>query len=242
MQENIDSIDWLLKEPITLRALKKEASWESVDYRERYAKILEALVYDDAAKEFCGEFTTEFVSKDKFLTHDDLSKSIKLIADDPKLEAGVYDESYLIFTVNGLSFELKIEATIFLCLIEELKFAKSLLRITYEIGTDAVEETLPEVVQKPDCEKSFTKFRLKSTSSLFTQDQLAKALTLDLVSGSISVGSDDISLAGGLVTFIVAIDDEIYPKAETLKIEIAFVAPVPEFDMSDFSVDALTCG
>ena len=66
-------------------------------------------------------------------------------------------------------------------------------------------------------------------------------MTLDLVSGLVTVATDDYTLAGAQATLTIEVQQDSVAEAETLLVEITFEAPKPEFDKANFSVDPLTC-
>lgn len=157
---------------------------------------------------------------------------------------GTFEDSYLQVSINGASMKVPIKVVTFSCTVNSVGFKSSSISVDYQIGTGLVQEDLPAIEQKPDCGLPLTQIVIKSITSNLAKDVLTAAITIDTDLAAVIIATDDVTLDGEQVSIVLAIDvaDAKNPiEAKELFFDIEFIALPPEFDMSDFSVEPLTC-
>lgn len=159
---------------------------------------------DDPDRESCGELATSLVSPYPFLIDFPSLQTIQFKPESSDSE-GIYTEAFQRFTLNGFSCEIPITATVWDCQILSVAFKKSSESVEYEIGSGPLEQTLPDVVQRPDCKLSFNEFLI--TSRVTSNDATLAAVAFD--NGVIKINTSDFTLATHTLRLFVSIDTAI---------------------------------
>ena len=148
-------------------------------------------------------------------------------------------------SINDASMKVPIKVVTFSCTVNSVGFKSSSISVDYQIGAGLVQEDLPAIEQKPDCGLPFNQIVIKSITSNLAEDVIAAAITVDTDLAAVIIATDDVTLDGEQVSIVLAIDvtdAKNAIEAKELFFDIEFNAKPPEFDMSDFSVEPLTCG
>ena len=141
--------------------------------------------------------------------------------------------------------KVPIKVVTFSCTVNSVGFKSPSISVEYQIGSASVQEDLPSIEQKPDCGLPLNQIVVKSITSNLAEDALAAAVQIDTDLAAVIIATDDFALDGEQVSIVLSIDvtDADPPiEAKELFFDILFKAEPPEFDMSDFSVEPLTCG
>ena len=107
-------------------------------------------------------------------------------------------------TINGEVIEVPIEAELFSCKLESVKFVKSQISIDYEVGAGPKDISLPEIKQKPTCGEPLTDILIKSVEG--TADNAQSAVNLDHASNKLTVETADPDFVGKSASFTIAVD------------------------------------
>ena len=114
--------------------------------------------------------------------------------------------------------------------------------MTYKVGSGKLSETLPDIVQKPDCGLNFQLLPEYQIIEDSTNEKVRAAVTIDTENAAIDIETSDFSLIDQKVYLtIYAGSDQAVDRAE-LSLEINFDAMPPEFDLEGAPENsALTC-
>jgi len=154
-------------------------------------------------------------------------------------QAGSLGPAGLVFTRNGLSVKVPIEAVIRECQVETLTWKRPGISITYEIGSGITEEAVPETIQEPNCGLTWSSMQLVTLSEESTG---ATSVTLSEDFVTLKVEANDLSLQGKTISYALKVDDEAILDQKELSVTVKF-SPIPfEFDKSVLQVSPLTCG
>lgn len=100
---------------------------------------------------------------------------------DPEVDDGQYDKAHISVTINK-TFELKIavSASLESCKVNKVSFERSILFVTYPIGTGILSIPIPGVIQKPDCKlDGFSEVQLVGIETELSPENVNSALSLD---------------------------------------------------------------
>ena len=213
-------------------------SFNQTSYESVYENAVTAFKVDDQSFKFCGEMQ---VSLETDLTNISLNKNEQTltIESSEDTQAGSLGPAGLVFTRNGLSVKVPIEAIIRECQVEKLTWKLPGISILYEIGSGITEEAVPETIQEPDCGLTWSSMQLVLLSEDGTG---AKSVTLSEDFATLKVEASDFSLQGKSLSFALKIDDEAILDQKELSVTVKFSAIPFEFDKSVLQVSPLTCG
>ena len=71
---------------------------------------------------------------------------------------------------------------------------------------------LPEIIQKPECDKLEPKLRIKAIDSTLATEQALSIVIVDFEKNVIIVETEQYELAGQQVTYDIEIEDDFVPK------------------------------
>ena len=210
-------------------------------YQSTYDDILKKLDYDDFKLKYCGEITEEFSSSKAYLKHDSESKSVTLSGDESSVEE-IYEQAFIELKFHTYSLKIPIRAEFEVCKVQKLSFAKTRLSVAYKIGAGPQSESLPKVVQEPDCGLSFDTLKMSTPKTSLPADKVAAAIIFDSDQNILDIETDDLSLlADPKIAYEFEIEQDLVEDVAPLKVEIKLETDPPSFDRSGLEVDTITC-
>ena len=143
---------------------------------EQLNKIKEHLSYDETLQSTCGSLKTELFTSDESLKHFEEAHSVILFAYKSS-EAGKRQGTYLVISLSTFTWRVPIEATYMQCEVERLSFEPRQVSVTYEVGSGILTTAIPEVIQMPDCGRTFNDLFIAESIASVEQKLLDTAIS-----------------------------------------------------------------
>ena len=114
--------------------------------------------------------------------------------------------------------------------------------MAYKIGSGPQSESLPKVVQEPDCGLTFDTLTMSTPKTSLPADKVAAAIIFDSKLNILDIETDDLSLlADSKIAYEFEIEQDLIEDVAPLKVEIDLETDPPSFDRSGLEVDTITC-
>ena len=105
-----------------------------------------------------------------------------------------------------MTIEVPIEAELYSCEVESLKFEADKIEEEYQVGNGPLDITLPKVVQKPTCSAPLTDLKIESVESSLESQLAMAAATLDHAANTLRIETTDPSFFDQTASFLIAVD------------------------------------